>query len=222
MRVKIFANKDSFFTRPLIFRIVNSFPKNTSFYIQYESLSLNRKLKSIAVLFLFSPFFQFIKIFFKKKYKYINKINKDYDDDFGNYDLGIIINYPKLLKLPKFPLYNFHLGNLENQRGSFIYFYQFLYRWKKINLSFYKLTHERFDVGILINTMSFNCYKKSALDTLLLYENNVNFIKKSIYKIRKKNFFKLNKNYTYGKLNVSPSWYLIFRTFLISKIIKIK
>jgi hypothetical protein len=217
MRVKIFANKDSLFTRPLIFRIVNSFPKNTSFYIHYESLSFNRKLKSIAVLFLFSPFFQFIKIFFKNKYKHINK---NYDNDFGDYDLGIIINYPKLLKLQKFPLYNFHLGNLENQRGSFIYFYQFLYEWKKINLSFYKLTHERFDVGILINTISFNCSKKSALDTLLSYENNTDFIEKSISKIKKKSFFKFQKK-IYGKLNVSPSWYLIFKTFLILKIIKI-
>jgi hypothetical protein len=221
MKVKIFANKDSFFTRPLILKIINSFPKNTLFYIHYETLSFNRKLKSIAVLFLFSPFFQFIKIFFKNKYKYTNK---NYDYEFDDYDLGIIINYPKLLKLQKFPLYNFHLGNLENQRGSFIYFYKFLYGWKKINLSFYKLTHERFDVGILINTISFNCSKKSALDILLLYENNNDFIEKSIYLIRKKNFLKSKKKYMYmhGKLNVSPSWHLIFKTFLNSKIIKIK
>ena len=104
---------------------------------------------------------------------------------------------------------------------EYIYFYQFLYEWKKINLSFYKLTHERFDVGILINTISFNCYKKSALDILLLYENNTDFIEKSISKIKKKSFFKFQKK-IYGKLNVSPSWYLIFKTFLILKIIKIK
>ena len=184
MRVKIFASNDSFFTRPLIFIILNSFPKDTSFYIHYETLSLNRKLKSILVLFLFSPFFQFIKIFLKKKYY----LNKNYDYDFKDYDLGIIINYPKLLKLHKYPLYNFHLGNIENQRGSFVYFYRFLYEWKKISLSFYKLTEERFDVGMLINSISFNCSKKSALDILELYEKNPNFIEKSISLTTKKNF----------------------------------
>lgn len=219
MRVKIFASNDSFFTRPLIFIILNSFPKDTSFYIHYETLSLNRKLKSILVLFLFSPFFQFIKIFLKKKYY----LNKNYDYDFEDYDLGIIINYPKLLKLHKYPLYNFHLGNIENQRGSFVYFYRFLYEWKKISLSFYKLTEERFDVGMLINSISFNCSKKSALDILELYEKNPNFIEKSISLTTKKKFYNFkNKKKGYEKLNVAPSWYLIFKTFFILKIIRIK
>jgi hypothetical protein len=97
MRVKIFANDDIFFTRPLVFTILNSFPKNTSFYVQYETLSLNRKLKSLVVLFLFTPLFKFAKFFFKKK----NYFNKNYDYDYKDYDLGIIINYPKLLKLQK-------------------------------------------------------------------------------------------------------------------------
>jgi hypothetical protein len=219
MRVKIFANKDSFFTRPLIFIILNSFPKDTSFYIHYESLSLSRKLKSIAALFLFSSFFQFIKIFFKKKYF----LDKNYDYDFKDYDLGIIINYPKLLKLNKFPLYNFHLGNIENQRGAFIYFYKFLYGWKKIDLTFYKVTEERFDVGVLINTTSFNCSKKSALDILELYEKNPYFIKNSINLITQRKFCNFKKKKVgYKKLNVAPSWYLIFKVFFILKIARIK
>jgi hypothetical protein len=219
MRVKIFANDDIFFTRPLVFTILNSFPKNTSFYVQYETLSLNRKLKSLVVLFLFTPLFKFAKFFFKKK----NYFNKNYDYDYKDYDLGIIINYPKLLKLQKFPLYNFHLGNIENQRGSFIYLYKFLYEWKKINLSFYRLTEERFDVGVLINSKSFNCSNKSALDILLLYETNPYFIKSSINLIFKKKFYNFkNKKKRHKKLNVAPSWYLIFKIFFISKIVRVK
>jgi len=76
----------------------------------------------------------------------------------------------------------------------------------------------------LINIISFNYYKKSSLYIIMLYKNNVDFIEKSIYLIRKKNFLKSKKKYMYkhGKLNVSPSWHLIFKTFLNSKIIKIK
>jgi hypothetical protein len=51
MRIKIFL------TTPIIFIILNSFPKDTSVYIHYDCLTLSRKLKSIVVLFLFGSLF---------------------------------------------------------------------------------------------------------------------------------------------------------------------
>ena len=52
--------------------------------------------------------------------------------------------------MQNFKIYNFHLGSLKNQRGSFIFFYKFIKNWNKISLTFHEIS-EKFDVGKIIN-----------------------------------------------------------------------
>jgi len=220
LKVKIFASKD-FYTGILVNEIIKSFPKNTLFYLHLESFSLNRKIKTTIILFFYTSLKKIIKnIFTILNYIITNKIIKvdDYNYDFVSYDLGIIINYPKLLRIEKYPLYNFHLGNLSNQRGSFMFFYKFLYNWSKIDLTFYKLTNEHFDVGKIVNKKSLKVNNATALDIFLLYFKNKNFIKESIKIIFKKKIKKIIVNKK--KINLSPSWSIIVKT-LIKKFIKI-
>ena len=85
-------------------------------------------------------------------------------------------------------IYNFHLGNLQNQRGSFIFFYKFKYFWKDIDLTFHQMS-KGFDKGLVINKKKINCRDYDAIEILNLYKKNVPFIIKSIELcLKKKNF----------------------------------
>ena len=93
--------------------------------------------------------------FYKKKLKIDNIIslkNVSLINSLNDYDyfFGISINYPKKIKYNKFKIYNFHYGNFKSQRGTFIFFYKKIFKWKKIDLTFHKINN-KFDSGKIIN-----------------------------------------------------------------------
>ena len=171
-----------------------------------------RKLKVLLVII----FFGSIKELFKNKKnritikeildnnkncKVIKFINK-------NYDYGLSVYCSVKIQLQKFKIYNFHLGSLEYQRGSFIFFYKFLRDWNKIILTFHEIT-KRYDVGKIINEKEIllknNCV---ATDILFAYLKNLEFLNESIKKLETPN----KKEYkNFEKLNLVPSFFnLIF------------
>ena len=89
-----------------------------------------RKLK-ILIVFIF---FGSIKDLFSYSLKKVSiedivkknkncRIIKEIKED---YDFGLSVYCSEKIKMQKFKIYNFHLGNLFNQRGSFIFFYKFI------------------------------------------------------------------------------------------------
>ena len=106
--------------------------------------------------------------------------------DDKHYDYGLSIYYTKKLKLQKYKIYNFHLGSLYNQRGSFIFFHKFIHGWTSIDLTFHEI-QKNFDMGYIINKKIIkNLKKMNAFETMILYLKNLNFLDKSIDKIEKK------------------------------------
>ena len=123
-----------------------------------------RKLKVFIIIIFSGSFFKFIELY-KKKLKIEKLILKNVNiisSPKKNYSLGISINYLEKIKKQNFKIYNFHLGNLNSQRGSFIFFYKFLYNWKTLSLSCH-LISEKFDTGILICQKVINLKKKFCL-----------------------------------------------------------
>ena len=100
------------------------------------------------------------------------------------------------------------MGSLKSQRGSFIFFYKFIRKWNFIYLTFHEIS-ERFDVGKIINEKKIKFSSKcSATDIFFIYLDNLNFLIKSIDKI------KTNKKKEYkniGKLNLVPSFLELFK-----------
>ena len=84
------------------------------------------------------------------------------------------------------------MGNLNSQRGSFIFFYKFLYNWKTLSLSCH-LISEKFDTGILICQKFPQKKKILPLEIMNLYNENYDFIFKSIDIILKKKLLKKNR-----------------------------
>jgi len=120
-----------------------------------------------------------------------------------NYDFGLNVYGNKKLKLQKFKIYNFHLGSLKNQRGSFICFYKYIYDWEYIDLSFHEIS-EKFDVGKIFNKRTIKLSKKvKAIDILFLYLDHLDFLTKSIENIENDNFIQYKE---YEKINLVPSF----------------
>ena len=85
--------------------------------------------------------------------------------------------------MPKFKIYNFHLGSLKTQRGSFIFFYKFLKKWGEITLTFHEMS-EKYDVGKVINEKKIILKKNTtASDIFFIYLENQNFLIDSIDKL---------------------------------------
>ena len=113
--------------------------------------------------------------------------------------------------MQKFKIYNFHLGNLFNQRGSFIFFYKFINKWDSISLSFHQL-NEKFDVGKVINerkiVLEKNC---TASQIFFMYLKNIDFLIESIDLIEKND----EKEYqNYEKLNLVPSFFNLIKKII--------
>ena len=216
-KIIIFSTIDSIISIPLVYHVVSQKKyKKFKFDIIFMKSNFIRKIKVLIVIILFGSIIQLIKKIFSGKtikdlIKFKNvEIIKRYDNK--HYDYGLSIYYTKKLKLQKYKIYNFHLGSLYNQRGSFIFFHKFIHKWSSIDLTFHEI-QKKFDMGYIINKKKIKNLKKiNAFETMILYLNNLNFLDQSIdkigNKIRKSKLKKIKKLYTIPTIKEIFSCYL--------------
>ena len=216
-KIIIFSTIDSIISIPLVHHVVSQKKyKKFKFDIIFMKSNFIRKIKVLIVIILFGSIIQLIKKIFSGKtikdlIKFKNvKITKRYDNK--HYDYGLSIYYTKKLKLQKYKIYNFHLGNLYNQRGSFIFFHKFIHKWSSIDLTFHEI-QKKFDMGYIINKKKIKNLKKiNAFETMILYLNNLSFLDQSIDKIGKK--MRKSKLKRIKKLYTIPTIKEIFSCYL--------
>ena len=214
-KIIIYTTKDEVISLHLVKKIVtNEFFNNYQIDIILSRPSFLRKIKIFIVILFFGSIKDFFKqlkkkvdieeILSNKNCNLVEKVEK-------NYDFGLSVYCSSKITVEKFKIYNFHLGSLEFQRGSFIFFYKFIKNWDNINLTFHEIS-ERFDVGKIINEreiiLARNC---KASDILLIYLKNLDFLMQSIKKIdslERKEY----KNFT--KLNLVPSFYKLIKEII--------
>ena len=216
-KIIIFSTIDSIISIPLVYHVVSQKKyKKFKFDIIFMKSNFIRKIKVLIVIILFGSIIQLIKKIFSGKtikdlIKFKNvEIIKRYDNKL--YDYGLSIYYTKKLKLQKYKIYNFHLGSLYNQRGSFIFFHKFIHKWSSIDLTFHEI-QKKFDMGYIINKKKIKNLKKiNAFETMILYLNNLNFLDQSIdkieNKIRKSKLKRIKKLYTIPTIKEIFSCYL--------------
>ena len=217
-KIIIYTTNDEVVSLHLVNKIVtNEKFKDYEFHILLSNPTILRKIKIFIVILIFGSFKALLKRYFKSIS--INKIIKKNQnckivssvDEKINYDYGLSVYCSSKIKLQNFKIYNFHLGNLKNQRGSFIFFYKYFKNWKEVTLSFHEIS-ERFDVGKVLNekqiSLSLN-YKPTEM--IFAYLNNQEFLIESIKKIGKEEGF-LYKNVE--KLNYVPSFLNLLRDIL--------
>lgn len=219
-KIIIFCSDDVRISYKAVNEIVNVF-NNTEIHICEKKINFLRKIKIIFTLLLFGKLknlLTLIKIpssknhlIHNKKIKFVNEYNDEYN-------FGISFNYPEKIEIKNFKIYNFHLGNLVDQRGSFIFFYKFLYNWKFLKLTFHEIDKD-FDKGVILNEKLINIENYDAVEIMLLYFKNLKFIELSLNNI----YQKKKQKYRYPeKLNISPSFIKIINTYLCLKFLKIK
>ena len=216
-KIIIFSTIDSIISIPLVHHVVSQKKyKKFKFDIIFMKSNFIRKIKVLIVIILFGSIIQLIKKIFSGKtikdlIKFKNvEIIKKFDNK--HYDYGLSIYYTKKLKLQKYKIYNFHLGSLYNQRGSFIFFHKFIHKWSSIDLTFHEI-QKKFDMGYIINKKKIKNLKKiNAFETMILYLNNLNFLDKSIDKIENK--IRKSKPKRAKKLYTIPTIKEIFSCYL--------
>tara|TARA_B100001057_G_scaffold485722_1_gene565824 strand:+ start:36 stop:710 length:675 start_codon:yes stop_codon:yes gene_type:complete len=181
--------------------------KNYNFDIIVSDTNFLRKLKVLIVIILFGSIARLVKenknkVTLKsilsnyKNCRLINKIENDYDFGLNVYGLNKI-------NLQKYRVFNFHLGSLKNQRGSFIFFYKFIYNWKIIDLTFHEV-NEKYDVGKIYNRRRIELSSNTnATDICFLYLTNLDFLKQSIKKKDEVDYIEYKD---YKKINLVPSF----------------
>ena len=197
--------------------------QNYNFDIFINNSNFLRKLKVFLVFFFFGSIKSLLRE--SKKRVSIESIVSNYknckliDKIEGHYDFGLNIYGINKIKLQNYKIYNFHLGSLFNQRGSFIFFYKFIYDWQSVDLTFHEVNN-KFDVGKIYNTRTINLKKKTnATDICFLYLNNLDFLKESILKLKDNH---INEYKEYKRINLVPSFskliklmvYYFYRKFL--------
>ena len=213
-KIIIYSSRDEIISFPILYKILREKKfSNWKVDIILSQPKFLRKIKVMLVILFSCSFFQFYSLY-KKKIN-INQLKlknvRIIDTPKKNYDFGISINYLLKLKKKKFKIFNFHLGNLYSQRGSFIFFYKYIYNWKSICLTCHEIT-EKFDTGKNLNEKNIRLKKKiSTIEIMDLYNQNVNFILETIDLIKKQRTSKriLKK---YLKLNYVPSIFTILKS----------
>ena len=152
-KIIIYSAKDKIFAFPILYQICKLLSKKYKIDIYLGEASLKRKVKILLVFTLFGSLSKLARLFFgrvklKKILKFkgvniVNNINKK------KYNFGISLFFTKKIILNNYPIFNFHLGNFKDQRGSFIFFYKFLYNWNHLDLTFHKI-NENFDSGPIL------------------------------------------------------------------------
>ena len=212
-KIVIYTTNDKVISLKLVDEIISSnYFDDYQIDILLTKASFLRKIKILIVILFFGSikkfFFQIQKkisieeiLRKNRNCKLINQVQK-------NYDFGLSVYYSSKIKIQKFKIYNFHLGSLKNQRGSFIFFYKFIKKWNKIFLTFHEIS-DKFDVGKIINEREIplkdNCL---STDIFFVYLKNLDFLNESINKI---NNSQRKKYDNFEKLNLVPSFFILFK-----------
>ena len=99
------------------------------------------------------------------------------------------------------------VGSLKNQRGSFIFFYKYIFNWTQIELTFHEVS-EKYDVGKIYNKRTIYLDNKvNSTKICFLYLDNLDFLSESIKKINTPNF---TENKDYEKIILVPSFSKFF------------
>lgn len=207
-KIIIYTTNDEIISLKLVNQVISShIYKDYKIDILISKPNFIRKIKILFVILLFGS----IKNLFKKlrnkitindilkkngNCKLVNQVNK-------NYDYGLSIYCTSKISIENFKIYNFHLGNLKTQRGSFIFFYKFIKNWKNVYLTFHEIG-EKYDVGKILNERKINLDDNcAATDIIFAYLENIDFLNESIKLIRTVP----KKEYTnYDKLHLVPSF----------------
>jgi hypothetical protein len=216
-KIIIFSTAESLISIPLVHHVISH-----KKYINYEfdifltKRNFIRSIKVLLVIIFYGSFFDLIKSFKTikkiedlKKFKNVKILKKIIKND---YDFGLNIYGIIKLKLQKYKIYNFHLGSLFNQRGSFIFYYRYFYNWDSVSLTFHQM-EKRFDAGRILNERKIkNIKNKNAFYIIKLYLNNLDFLISSINKIDKK--IKYKKYKKFEKLFLVPGFPELIKSIL--------
>lgn len=209
-----YANNDELFTFPIIYYLIKKLEKKYNIFIKLGNTSFKKKIKILLILFLEGTIKDLFK-FYKKKItlkkilscnnvELLNNLNVNKKIQFG-----ISINYPKKIKIYKIKIYNFHFGNFNSQRGTFIFFYKKIFKWNKIDLTFHKID-KKLDSGPILQRKKINIKNMSSLDLISLPLLHKKFYYDSILKIKKNNRFLKTKR---GQLNKEPKFIEILSNY---------
>jgi len=216
-KIIIFSTADSLISIPLVHHVISHKKyKDYKFDIFLTKRNFIRSIKVLLVIIFYGSFFDLIRSFSNKKkmkdlkkfknVKILKKVIK------SNYDFGLSIYATTKLKLQKYKIYNFHLGSLSNQRGSFIFYYKYFYNWDSISLTFHQI-EDQFDVGRILNERKIkNIKNKNAFYVIKLYLDNLNFLVSSFDKIGKK--IKYRKYKKFKKLFLVPGFSELMKSIL--------
>ena len=216
-KIIIFSTAESLISIPLVHHVISHKKyKDYKFDIFLTKRNFIRSIKVLLVIIFYGSFFDLIKSFSNKKkmkdlkkfknVKILKKVIK------SNYDFGLSIYATTKLKLQKYKIYNFHLGSLSNQRGSFIFYYKYFYNWDSISLTFHQI-EDQFDVGRILNERKIkNIKNKNAFYIIKLYLDNLDFLVSSIDKIGKR--IKYRKYKKFKKLFLVPRFFELMKSIL--------
>lgn len=217
-KIIIFSTAESLISIPLVHHVISHKKyKDYKFDIFLTKRDFIRSIKVLFVIIFYGSFLDLIRSFSNKKkmedlkefknVKILKKIIK------SNYDFGLNIYGTTKLKLQKYKIYNFHLGSLSNQRGSFIFYYKYFYNWDSISLTFHQI-EDQLDVGRILNERKIkNIKRKNAFYIIKLYLDNLDFLVSSIDKIGKK--IKYRKYKKFKKLFLVPGFRELIKSILM-------
>ena len=212
----IYTTNDEIVSLKLVDKILSEIEfKKFQFDIIVSNSTFFRKIKVLIVLIFFGSLNDLLKRF-KNKISLKELLSKHKNcriikNVAKKYDFGLNVYGINKLDIQEFKIYNFHLGSLVNQRGSFIFLYKFFYNWNTIDLTFHEVT-KKYDVGKIFNKRTINInINDSATKICFLYLDNLDFLKESINKIEDNNYFEYED---YNKINRVPSFFNLIKLII--------
>ncbi len=209
-----YLNNDEIFTFPIALFLIKKLSYLYNIKIKLGNTSIRKKIK-IILIFILDGSIKYLYKYYKKKtsidellsFKNVNLVNNNINNKF---EFGISLNYPNHISNKQLNIYNFHLGDFKHQRGTFIFFYKYIFKWKSIDFTFHKINN-KLDSGKIINKRSIFIKNINAINLIALTLKNKDFYLKSIFLLNKKKNLKYTKSII-GPLNKEPSFFKILKT----------